>query len=53
MQKVSREYLLLFNTITDTEESLRQLRARLIDAQRQAEELYIQQADTDPLSRRG
>ena len=52
MQKVSREYLLLFNTITDTEESLRQLRARLIDAQRQAEELYIQQADTDPLSRR-
>ena len=53
MQKVSSEYLLLVTTLPDPEESLRQLRARLIDAQRQAEELYIQQADTDPLSRRG
>ena len=33
MQKVSKEYLLLFNAITDAEESLRRLQARLIDAQ--------------------
>lgn len=32
MQKVSKEYLLLFNAITDAEESLRRLQARLIDA---------------------
>ena len=35
MQKVSKEYLLLFNPIPDAEESLRRLQARLIDAQRQ------------------
>ena len=40
MQKVPREYLLLFNAITDAEEVLRRLRAQLMDAQRRAEELY-------------
>ena len=42
MQKVSKEYLLLFNAITDAEESLRRLQARLIDAQQKAEELSSQ-----------
>ena len=41
MQNVSKEYLVLFNAITDAEESLRRLQARLIDAQQKAEELYI------------
>ena len=42
MKTISKEYLLLFRAITDTEETLRQLRERLIFAQRQAEELYLQ-----------
>ena len=51
MQKVSKEYLLLFNAITDAEESLRRLQARLIDAQQKAEELFITDDEADPLSR--
>ena len=51
MQKVSQEYLLLFNAITDAEESLRRLQARLIDAQQKAEELFITDDEADPLSR--
>ena len=51
MQKVSQEYLLLFNAITDAEESLCRLRARLMDAQRQAEELYIAGNDAGPFSK--
>ena len=51
MQKVSKEYLLLFNAITDAEESLCRLRARLMDAQRQAEELYIAGNDAGPFSK--
>ena len=50
MQKVSQEYLLLFNAITDAEESLCRLRARLMDAQRKAEELYIAGNDAGPFS---
>ena len=37
MQKVSKEYLLLFNAITDAEEK--------------AEELFITDDEADPLSR--
>ena len=51
MQKVSQEYLLLFNAITDAEESLCRLRARLMDAQRKAEELYIAANDAGPFSK--
>lgn len=51
MQKVSKEYLLLFNAITDAEESLRLLQARLIDAQQKAEELFIEDEDSVPPSR--
>ena len=53
MQKVSKEYLLLFNAITDAEESLRRLQARLIDAQQKAEELFITDDEADPPRRTG
>lgn len=41
MQNVSKEYLALFNAITDAEEALQTLYTRLVQAQREAEELYI------------
>ena len=43
MQTISKEYTLLFNAMTDAEETLAHLRQTLIDAQRQAEELYLEQ----------
>lgn len=45
MQTIAKEYLLLFNTLTDAEEMLRQLEARLIAAQQQAEELFLDETD--------
>lgn len=39
--KLSKEYLLLFNAITDAEEALTQLREELVAAQRQAEDLFL------------
>lgn len=45
MKIISKEYLLLFNALTDAEESLRQLQERLMNIQRQAEELYLAEAD--------
>jgi hypothetical protein len=45
MQEISKEYLLLFNTLTNAEESLLQLRAALIRAQQRAEELYLDRED--------
>jgi hypothetical protein len=42
MKPISREYLLMFNAITDAEETLRQLREKLMFVQRQAEELYLE-----------
>ena len=44
MRDISKEYLLLFNTITDTEEALRILGERLVAAQQQAEALYLEAA---------
>lgn len=41
MQTITREYLLLFNAITDAEETLCQLRSKLMEAQQQAEELFL------------
>lgn len=38
---LSKEYLLLFNAITDAEETLAQLREALMAAQRQAEDLFV------------
>ena len=45
MNSITNEYLLLFNALTDAEECLQQLRAKLMAVQQQAEELFI----TDPL----
>ena len=45
MQKIPREYLLLFNAITDAEESLRRLQVSLMEAQRRAEDLFIESED--------
>ena len=47
MKPISREYLLMFNAITDAEETLRQLREKLMFVQRQAEELYLQDEEED------
>ena len=42
MELITKEYLLLFNTITNMEQTLETLRRELIDVQRQAEELYLE-----------
>lgn len=47
MQMIAKEYLLLFNTLTDAEETLHKLEARLIEAQRQAEELFLEETEPD------
>lgn len=44
MEPISKEYLLLFNAITDAQESLDRIRAELLCAQQQAEELYLAQS---------
>jgi hypothetical protein len=41
MKTIAKEYVLLFNAVTDAEESLRQLRETLITVQREAEELFL------------
>ena len=43
MNSPKKEYLLLFNAITDTEEALRQLRADLMAVQQRAEELFLEE----------
>ena len=48
MQTITQEYVLLFNALTDTEETLRQLSRRLIAIQQQAEELFLQREDLTP-----
>ncbi|MHA5219688.1 hypothetical protein [Dysosmobacter sp.] len=45
MLNIPREYLLLFNAITDAEESLRRLQVSLMETQRRAEELFIEEED--------
>lgn len=46
MKSISKEYLLLFNAVTDAEESLRQLREKLVAVQQQAEELFLEETDS-------
>jgi len=46
MRNITKEYALLFNTITDTEETLRQLQQNLMKAQRLAEALFLE--DEEP-----
>ena len=42
MQNLTKEYLLLFNAITDAETLLARLRADLIATQQQAEALFLE-----------
>ncbi len=46
MQQIKKEYIVLFNAITDAEETLRATLSALIAAQQQAEELYLE-SDSD------
>lgn len=41
MQDITREYIILFNAITEAENDLRRLREKLVIAQQLAEETYI------------
>lgn len=41
MNELPKEYSVLFNALTDTEETLERLRERLIAVQQQAEELFV------------
>lgn len=45
MNQITKEYLLLFNALTDAEESLQLLRNKLMAVQQQAEDLFL----SDPL----
>ena len=47
MPFLPEEYILLFNTLTAAEETLAQLRASLMEAQQQAEELYLRRAEAE------
>ena len=47
MTVLSKEYLLLFNAVTDAERTLSQLRESLLEAQRQAEELFLENTPSD------
>ena len=47
MNAITKEYLLLFNAVTDAEKTLAQLRESLLEVQRQAEELYLEEPDGD------
>lgn len=47
MQTIAKEYLFLFNTLTDVETALHRLEDRVIEAQQQAEELFLEAGDTD------
>lgn len=44
-ESLTKEYLLLFNTIIDTENALGALRKKLINALNEAETLYINKED--------
>lgn len=48
MTGIPKEYLLLFNAVTDAERSLAQLRETLLQAQREAEELFLEASDDPP-----
>ena len=50
MEHISKEYLLLFNTITDIAEALRALQMQLLAAQIKAERLFLDETGGDPPS---
>ena len=41
MSEITKEYLVLFRAMTQAEQALEELRQKLMDAQRLAEEIYI------------
>ena len=43
--ELSKEYILLFNTLTDTAQALARLRTEMMLAQQQAEELFLSAED--------
>lgn len=45
MKTITKEYALLFNTITDMEKALQALRQELILVQQQAEELFLEEGE--------
>jgi len=45
VENLTKEYLVLFNAIIDTQNSLEELRSKLISALNKAEELYISQGE--------
>ena len=47
MTVLSKEYLLLFNAVTAAERTLFQLRESLLEVQRQAEELFLEEDGGD------
>lgn len=47
MKTIAKEYLLLFNAITDAQATLRQLQEALMFAQQQAEELFLSDEEED------
>lgn len=44
---ITKEYSILFNAISDTEQALESLRLKLIAAQKLAEEVYLSSDDDD------
>ena len=47
MNLLTKEYLLLFNALTDAEEALAQIRADLMAAQQQAEDLFLERTEME------
>ena len=45
MKSISKEYLLLFNAISDTEAALQRLRDDLMSVQQQAESLFLSEEE--------
>lgn len=43
MKTITKEYALLFNAITDMEQTLQALRQELIRVQQQAEEMFLEE----------
>ncbi|NLV86881.1 MAG: hypothetical protein GX025_06660 [Clostridiales bacterium] len=46
MQTITNEYTVLFNTITDVSRSLKLIEEKLKFAQQQAEDIYIERAQS-------
>lgn len=47
MNEITEEYLVLFRAMTQAEQALEELRIRLMEAQRLAEEIYISREEPE------